>query len=216
MKKLFLLLTLMTFSLNALAAGTASKNRLSWSLLYGYSKNNNELDYAPAGAAYKFMFGGRLTNFDMHIFLRYLDSEGDVTYQNTQGTITHNNLTAGAQVGFWPLSFLNLHFGYAEHSISEKLEGSFITAQRTAITSQYKVDDRKTGGLFYGGDLVILQTTNFQLFANYDNYRLNGLSANEWEVLGGLRFYYDASGSNSGGEGNWFTKMFTKMFKPAN
>lgn len=210
MKILILTFVLVCLSSTTALAAPAAKNRLAWSFLYGQGSNKNEFDYTPTGPAYKIMFGARMTNFDINLQLRYVKMSDDITYAGTDGNIKNRNVAAGIHFGYWVFSFLNLHVGYAKHMINQDLSGSYTTKQVTELNTKYGIEEKDTGGLYTGVDLVLLQSNSFQFFVNGDYYRLNQMEAHDWEVLGGFRFYFDATSSGE----SLFTKIFQKIFSP--
>jgi hypothetical protein len=136
----------------------------------------------------------------------------DITFENVDGELKSNDLTFAFNGGFWPFSWLKLHGGYAFHLIKEKVTGDYTDSQNTDIEEEYRLNSDNVYGIYGGADLVLYQTKSFQFFANYDYYYLNGKNAHQWEAMAGMRFYL--SGKSSVGKGNFFVKMFSKLFNP--
>ncbi|MDO9181497.1 MAG: hypothetical protein Q7U04_03770 [Bacteriovorax sp.] len=212
-KNLIIIILIFTpFSLFAANGGRASINSSSWSLLYGYSQNVNNLNYKPAGASYKFQFGTRWdSNVEINFFGRYTSQKDNISFSNIDGSITRADQTAGIHFGYWLFSVFNLHAGYALHNNSHKIAGAYSSTQSTTIKSNYNLGELNTKGLLAGADLVLLQSTSFQLFTNYEYYHLNHLKSHDWEAMVGIRFYPGPS-KNSSSSSSFFNKFFEWVF----
>lgn len=208
MKSLLLIILLTIFPQFALSA--SGPYATSWSLLYGYGENQNNLNFKPTGSTYKAQGGYYFNKSELTFLFRYSNLEDDLTFESTEGNLTHKMMTLGAHIGYWIFPWIKFHIGYASHNIYEDSKGNFTNTQKNAITSLYNLDDRKTSGLYAGSDIVLLQSKSFQLFSNFDIFRLNNLDSKEWELMVGLRLYIESKKTGTGE--SFFTKIFEQIF----
>nr|BDT28086.1 hypothetical protein BHI3_15520 [Bacteriovorax sp. HI3] len=211
MKKLFIMLLLIgSQSLFAAPGGQHKINSSSWSLLYGYGKNDNNQNYKPGGPSYKALMGIRWeSNVELNLFIRYASQKDDIKFSNIEGDISRTSLTGGLHFGYWIFSFFNVHAGYALHSSETKVNGNYSASQTSTIKTDYNLGRLSSKGLMAGADVVLLKGKYLQLYANYDYYHHLHESSNDWEAMVGIRLYPGpSSGSGSSGTGSFFTKFF--------
>ncbi len=194
-----------TFSLSSFAQSNSSVKN-SWALAYGYGKNKNEKNFTPKGSTYKFIYGLKTSNIEMSVKLGFSDLENSISYNNKSGKLVHQDKSGGIQFGYWLFDRLNLHVGYAIHNINEFVSGDFSNADKRTIEGNYKLEDFDKPGVYGGGELILLKGSFYHFFASYDYYHINEKNSNDWEVLGGFRFYIGAN-PNSSSEKNIFSKV---------
>lgn len=215
MKKFLIATVIMCTSFSLLAASSSGRrgiNTSSWSLLYGYSENINKKDYKPGGASYKFLLGYRFdNNCESNFLLGFSDQIGDITYSGIEGNIKRKSVSYGLQFGYWIFSALKLHVGYAFHGVTHTLSGAYSANQETTINKNYGLENSSPKGLMGGVDLALLQSQTFQLYANYDYYRLNHQDAHDWEAMVGIRIY--PGPSKGGSESSFFGKLMDWIVK---
>ncbi len=215
MKTIALILCLLSSSAYAKEAGGA-REASSFALLLGQGslndggKKNDGVE--PKGTTFKGVWGQRSKYFETGLMVRYGKLTDAFKFENTKGQIVHNNIALGGQAGFWAFSWLQVHVGYAYNGITESIEGDYTVQQEDRIKEDYRLNGKPTYGAYFGGDLVIAQTKDFQFFMNYDYYHLNKLKAHYWEGMVGARIY---TGPSKVGKGNFFVKMFKELLMPS-
>lgn len=220
MKLIIPLIFLSFISLEAFAKKGANLNYDSWALLYGQGKlvdgHKKTENLSLTGNNYKFIFSHRESYFDTSAIIGIANYSDDFRYSGIDGEMKHQRATYGFQFGFWPLSWFQLHAGYAYHEILEKFNGGFSASQRSEIEKKYKIIAQKSHGLYGGVDLILVQWSKLQIFANYDYYHHNNLDAHDWTVMGGFRYHLDASKGGGTSGKNFFEKMWGIIFPDPN
>ncbi len=215
MKMIILVLGLLSTSAFSKDAG-GGREASSWALMVGQGTLNDggkkSEGFTPSGTTFKGIWGHRSKYFESGLMVRYGKLTDEFKFENTKGKIVHNNIALGGQAGFWAFSWLKAHVGYAYNGITESVEGDYTVQQELDIRDQYELNGKPTYGIYFGGDLILAQSKDFQFFLNYDYYHLNKLKAHYWEGMVGARIY---TGPSKVGKGNFFVKLFQELLMPS-